>query len=180
MARRVYRRTRSPDAASSRSGSQRTAQQPTPGLTVPRRRARTSMWGVRARSDRARATGRPPRAREEQDSERGAGYGTPRCHRCEPTQPPTTSTSRGGTTGIGSGDEGISETVAVGDWSEAATLELAYIHPAAARRWPSAKRWESPDKSSSNFEAALQPSWCVWGIMPNGMLRHPLFLRWLV
>jgi hypothetical protein len=66
-----------------------------------------------------------------------------------------------------------------GDWGVAVNLELAYSHPRtdapiAIRQAVRVSR-EQPFELRTGHSANL----LCWGVMPSGMLRHPVLIRWL-
>jgi hypothetical protein len=67
------------------------------------------------------------------------------------------------------------ERIARGDWDEAVMLELAYKHPRTVKRTQIRQAVRIARHQSFEFKAGTRR--CVLGVMPSGMLRHPLFLR---
>jgi hypothetical protein len=74
---------------------------------------------------------------------------------------------------------GSAKRIAWGDWSEAAMLDIAYTHPPSGE--PVRIRQAVRIARDQPFELTIgrQAGLVCWGVMPSGMLRHPLFLRWL-
>jgi ATP-dependent DNA ligase len=75
---------------------------------------------------------------------------------------------------------GSLEPIQWGDWGLAVMLEIAYKHPRDGKviqiRQAIRIRRDEPFTLSAGERAEL----VCWGVMPSGMLRHPLFVRWLV
>ena len=72
-----------------------------------------------------------------------------------------------------------SELIPWGDWGRAVMLEVSYAHP----------RQDTPITIHQAVRVRRQPNefelrvgrraeLVCWGVMPSGMLRHPLFVRW--
>ncbi len=66
-----------------------------------------------------------------------------------------------------------------GDWGMAVMLELRYLHPRTGQ--PDLHRQAVRIRRDEPFELRTGAGAEVlcWGVMPSGMLRHPLFVRWL-
>ena len=75
---------------------------------------------------------------------------------------------------------GSSEPILWGDWGLVVVLEIAYKHPRDGKvieiRQVVRIRRDEPFALQAGQRADL----VCWGVMPSGMLRHPLFVRWLV
>ena len=75
---------------------------------------------------------------------------------------------------------GSSEPIQWGDWGLAVMLEIAYPHPRDGKvieiRQAVRIRRDEPFSLCASERAEL----VCWGVMPSGMLRHPLFVRWVV
>jgi hypothetical protein len=73
---------------------------------------------------------------------------------------------------------GSTKAIPWGDWGLAVMLELRYVHPrtgdAVEIRQAVRIRRDEPFELRTGARAEL----LCWGVMPTGMLRHPLFLRW--
>ena len=67
-----------------------------------------------------------------------------------------------------------------GDWGLAVMLDIAYTHPRDGKvieiRQAVRIRRDEPFALHARERGEL----VCWGVMPSGMLRHPLFVRWLV
>ena len=74
---------------------------------------------------------------------------------------------------------GSSEPIQSSDWGLAVMLDIAHKHPRDGKpiqiRQAIRIRRDEPFALSAGEQAEL----LCWGVMPSGMLRHPLFLRWL-
>jgi ATP-dependent DNA ligase len=75
---------------------------------------------------------------------------------------------------------GSSEPIQWGDWGLAVMLEIAYKNlqdgkPIQIRQAVRIRR-DEPFTLRQGEQAEL----ICWGVMPSGMLRHPLFMRWVV
>jgi hypothetical protein len=76
---------------------------------------------------------------------------------------------------------GSPELIPWGDWGQAVMLELRYVDPRYAtpvtiRQAVRVRR--KPDEFT--LHAGERAELVCWGVMPSGMLRHPLFVRWSV
>lgn len=74
---------------------------------------------------------------------------------------------------------GSAERIAWGDWGEAVNLEVRYRHPRDARQIEIRQAVRVPRGQPFALRVGDRAGLVCWGIMPSGMLRHPLFLRWL-
>ena len=66
-----------------------------------------------------------------------------------------------------------------GDWGEAVMLELRYTHPRTGTATEIGQAVRIPRGQPFELEIGQRAKVVCWGVMPSGMLRHPLFLRWL-
>ena len=73
---------------------------------------------------------------------------------------------------------GSEERIAWGDWGEAVMLELAYKHPRTGKRTVIKQAVRVARQEPFELKVGLKAAVVCWGVMPSGMLRHPLFLRW--
>lgn len=74
---------------------------------------------------------------------------------------------------------GSAERVAWGDWGEAVMLVMEYIHPRTAQRASIRQAVRIARQQPFELKVGGRASVVCWGVMPSGMLRHPLFLEWL-
>jgi len=74
---------------------------------------------------------------------------------------------------------GSAERIAWGDWGEAVNLEVRYRHPRDARQIEIRQAVRVPRGRPFALRVGDRAALVCWGTMPSGMLRHPLFLRWL-
>jgi hypothetical protein len=74
---------------------------------------------------------------------------------------------------------GSSEPIQWGDWGLAVMIDIAYTNPRDGKlveiRQAVRIRRDEPFTVHARQRAEL----VCWGVMPSGMLRHPLFVRWL-
>ena len=75
---------------------------------------------------------------------------------------------------------GSSEPILWGDWGLAVTLEIAYTHPRDGKLVEIRQAVRIRRDEPFAFQAAQRAEVVCWGVMPSGMLRHPVFVRWLV
>ena len=73
---------------------------------------------------------------------------------------------------------GSAERIAWGDWGEAVMLELAYKHPRTGTRTTIKQAVRIARQQPFELNVGARASLVCWGVMPSGMLRHPLFLSW--
>lgn len=73
---------------------------------------------------------------------------------------------------------GSAERMAWSDWGEAVMLELEYAHPRTGRRTQIRQAVRIARHELFELKTGASASLVCWGVMPSGMLRHPLFLRW--
>jgi bifunctional non-homologous end joining protein LigD len=74
---------------------------------------------------------------------------------------------------------GSGELVPWGDWGVACHLELTYQHPRTGQRIAIAQAVRVPRGEGFDLRPGARAELLCWGVMPSGMLRHPLFVRWL-
>ena len=74
---------------------------------------------------------------------------------------------------------GSAHRIAWGDWGEAVMLELAYKHPRTGKRTTIKQAVRVARDQPFELNVGARASVVCWGVMPSGMLRHPLFLAWL-
>ena len=67
----------------------------------------------------------------------------------------------------------------VGDWGVASRLDLAYRHPRTSVLIDNRQAVRVPRGDDFTARTGAHAELVCWGIMPSGMLRHPLFVRWL-
>ena len=73
------------------------------------------------------------------------------------------------------GTAGSAERIAWGDWGEAVMLELAYKHPRTGKRTKIRQAVRIARQQPFELNVGARASLVCWGVMPSGMLRHPLF-----
>jgi len=73
---------------------------------------------------------------------------------------------------------GSGERIAWGDWGEAVMLELSYNHPRTGKRTIIRQAVRIGRQQPFELRIGARASVVCWGVMPSGMLRHPLFLAW--
>src|SRR5262249_28726348 len=73
---------------------------------------------------------------------------------------------------------GSATRIAWRDWGEAVTLELSYMHPRTGE--PTHIRQAVRIARGQPFDLTpdMPAELICWGVMPSGMLRHPLFVSW--
>ena len=71
---------------------------------------------------------------------------------------------------------GSAQRIAWGDWGEAVILELAYTHPRTRKRTVIKQAIRIARQQPFALNVGNRASVVCWGVMPSGMLRHPLFL----
>ncbi len=74
---------------------------------------------------------------------------------------------------------GTGELVAWGDWGVASWLDLAYRHPRTGALIENRQAVRVPRGDDFALRVGARAEFVCWGLMPSGMLRHPLWLRWL-
>ena len=74
---------------------------------------------------------------------------------------------------------GSAERIAWGDWGEAVLLELQYRHPRTGKRTRIRQAVRISRHDPFELRVGAPASLVCWGVMPSGMLRHPLFLGWV-
>ena len=65
----------------------------------------------------------------------------------------------------------------LGDWGEAANLELAYTHPRSGERVEIQQAVRIARAEPFELRDGIRAELVCWGVMPSGLLSHPLFLR---
>jgi hypothetical protein len=73
---------------------------------------------------------------------------------------------------------GSDERIKWGDWGEAVMLELAYKHPRTGKLIAIKQGVRIARQQPFELKVGALASVVCWGVMPSGMLRHPLFLAW--
>jgi hypothetical protein len=71
---------------------------------------------------------------------------------------------------------GSDERIAWGDWGAAVMLELEYAHPRTGERIAIRQAVRIARQQPFELRMGARVSLVCWGVMPSGMLRHPLFL----
>ena len=74
---------------------------------------------------------------------------------------------------------GTGELVAWGDWGVASWLDLAYRHPRTGALIENRQAVRVPRGEDVAVRIGAHAELVCWGVMPSGMLRYPLLLRWL-
>jgi ATP-dependent DNA ligase len=74
---------------------------------------------------------------------------------------------------------GSADRIAWGDWGEAVMLELAYKHPRSGKRTQIRQAVRIARDQPFESKVGARAFVVCWGVMPSGMLRHPLFLSWV-
>jgi len=69
--------------------------------------------------------------------------------------------------------------IAWGDWGLAVRLEFTYPHPRTAVLTAATQAVRISRDEPFELRADARAEVVCWGVMPSGMLRHPLFVRWL-
>jgi ATP-dependent DNA ligase len=75
---------------------------------------------------------------------------------------------------------GSAELIPWGDWDQAVMLEVQYEHPwhgNTGEDLPGCSR-ETGSREAFVLHIGRRAELVCWGVMPSGMLRHPLFVRW--
>ena len=73
---------------------------------------------------------------------------------------------------------GSAERIAWGDWGEAVMLELVYKHPRTGKTTQIRQAVRIARQQPFELKVGSSAAVVCWGVMPSGMLRHPLFLSW--
>jgi hypothetical protein len=73
---------------------------------------------------------------------------------------------------------GSAERIAWGDWGEAVMLKLVYKQPRTGKLMRIRQAVRIARRQPFELRMGARASVVCWGVMPRGMLRHPLFLRW--
>jgi hypothetical protein len=66
-----------------------------------------------------------------------------------------------------------------GDWGLAVELHLCYRHPREGRTVQIKQAVRVPREPAFKLNVGARAEILSWGVMPSGMLRHPLFVRWI-
>ena len=74
---------------------------------------------------------------------------------------------------------GSRELVPWGDWGVASWMHLAYHHPRNGTLVQNRQAVRVPRGDGFELRVGARAELVCWGVMPSGMLRHPLLLRWL-
>jgi hypothetical protein len=61
----------------------------------------------------------------------------------------------------------------------AVMLDIAYTHPRDGKAIQIRQAIRIRRDEPFTFQARERAELVCWGVMPSGMLRHPLFVRWL-
>jgi ATP dependent DNA ligase domain len=75
---------------------------------------------------------------------------------------------------------GSSEPIQWGDWGLAVMLDIAYRHPRDGKIVEIRQAIRIRRDEPFTLQAGERAELVCWGVMPSGMLRHPLFVRSLV
>jgi hypothetical protein len=65
-----------------------------------------------------------------------------------------------------------------GDWGVAVMLELGYTHPRHDSTVEIRQAVRLRRDEGFTLDKGRRAELVCWGVMPSGMLRHPLFVRW--
>jgi len=74
---------------------------------------------------------------------------------------------------------GSSEPIQCGGGGLAVMLDIAYTHPRDAKAIQIRQAVRIRRDEPFTLRAGGMAELVCWGVMPSGMLRHPLFVRWL-
>ena len=74
---------------------------------------------------------------------------------------------------------GLSEPIQWGDWGLAVILDIAYKHPRDGKLIQICQAIRIRRDEPFTLHPGDRADLVCWGVMPSGMLRHPLFVRWL-
>jgi ATP-dependent DNA ligase len=74
---------------------------------------------------------------------------------------------------------GSAERIPWGDWGAAVMLDLAYTHPRTGKRIEIRQAVRVARDRPFLLRVGQAAELVCWGVMPSGMLRHPLFVTWL-
>ena len=75
---------------------------------------------------------------------------------------------------------GSPEPIRWGDGRPAIMLDIAYMHPRNGNAIQMRQAVRIRRDEPFTLHAGKRAEVVCWGVMPSGMLRHPLFMRWLV
>ena len=73
---------------------------------------------------------------------------------------------------------GSADRIAWGDWGEAANIEFSYLHPRSGKPVHVRQAVRIPRDQPFHLTTGRRAALVCWGVMPSGMLRHPLFTQW--
>ena len=73
---------------------------------------------------------------------------------------------------------GSPEPIIWGDWGLAVMLAIAYKHPRDGKLIQISQAVRIRRDEPFNLHEGERAELVCWGVMPSGMLRHPLFGRW--
>ena len=71
---------------------------------------------------------------------------------------------------------GSAERITWGDWGEAVMLEFRYTHPRTGADVEIRQALRVPRDLPFNLRIGERVALVCWGVMPSGMLRHPVLL----
>ncbi len=74
---------------------------------------------------------------------------------------------------------GSAERIRWGDWGEAVMLAFRYTHPRTGATVRIRQAVRITKEMPLELRVGARAQVLCWGVMPSGMLRHPLFLRWV-
>ena len=68
--------------------------------------------------------------------------------------------------------------VAWREWGEAVMLHSEYAHPRTGKRKQIRQAVRIARREPFELKIGARASLVCWGVIPSGMLRHPLFIDW--
>ncbi len=71
---------------------------------------------------------------------------------------------------------GSAERIAWGDWGEVVMLEFRYAHPRTGADVAIRQAVRVPRAEPFALTVGARVTLVCWGVMPSGMLRHPVLL----
>jgi hypothetical protein len=71
---------------------------------------------------------------------------------------------------------GSAERIRWGDWGEAVMLEFRYTHPRTGADVEIRQAVRVPRDRPFDLTSGAQVQLVCWGVMPSGMLRHPVLI----
>jgi ATP dependent DNA ligase domain len=74
---------------------------------------------------------------------------------------------------------GSSEPIQWGDWRLAVMLDIAYTHPRDGKLVEIRQTIRIRRDDAFRLHAGERAELVCWSVMSSGMLKHPLFVRWL-